>query len=50
MREVASPIHFMGRVENPKILKTPPLKEVKALARPPNMNRTPEIYLMLRRY
>jgi hypothetical protein len=40
----------MGRVENIEILKTPPLKDVKELAKPPNMNRTPEISLMLGRY
>jgi hypothetical protein len=40
----------MGRVEKPEILKAPPLKEVKALEKPPDMNRTPEISLMLGRY
>jgi hypothetical protein len=40
----------MGRVTKPEILKALPLTEVKVLARPPNRNRNPKIYLMLRRY
>jgi hypothetical protein len=40
----------MGRVAKLKILEEPPVKKVNALARPPNMNRTPTISLMLERY
>jgi hypothetical protein len=40
----------MGRVENPEASKAPPLTEVKALVKPPDTNRTPEISLMLGRY
>jgi len=40
----------MGRVTKTKILKEPPLTEVKVLAIPPNMNRNPEISLTLRKY
>jgi hypothetical protein len=40
----------MGRVAKPKILKKPPLTEVKALTRSPYMNRSPEISLTLGRY
>ena len=43
-RIVTGSIHRMGRVEKPKILKSLPLKEVKALAKPPNTNRILEIY------
>ena len=50
MREVVSQIHRMGRVEKPKTLKAPPLTEVRALARFPDMNRSPEISLTLGRY
>jgi hypothetical protein len=44
MRTVVSQIHHMGKVENIETLKAPPLREVRALA------RSPEIYLTLRRY
>jgi hypothetical protein len=40
----------MGRVAKPETLKAPPLTEVKALTRSPDMNRSPEISLTLRRY
>jgi hypothetical protein len=40
----------MGRVKKPKILKASPLTEVKVLERPPYMNISQEISLMLRRY
>jgi hypothetical protein len=40
----------MGRVARPKTLKEPPVMEVKALARSPDMNRSLEIYLTLGRY
>jgi hypothetical protein len=40
----------MGRVENPETLKVLPLMEVKALARSPDTNISPEISLTLRRY
>jgi hypothetical protein len=40
----------MGRVENPKTLKSPPLMEVKALTRSLDTNRSPEISLTLGRY
>jgi hypothetical protein len=40
----------MGRVTNPETLKAPPLIEVKVLEISPYPNRSPEIYLMLRRY
>jgi hypothetical protein len=49
-KTIVIPVHCMGRVTNPEILKALPLMEVKVLARPPNMNRTPEISLTLRRY
>jgi hypothetical protein len=31
----------MGRVEKPEILKAPPLKELKVLEKPLDMNKTP---------
>jgi hypothetical protein len=40
----------MGRVSNLENFKVPPLIEVKALARSPDMNRSPEISQTLRRY
>ena len=40
----------MGRVAKLEVSKSPPLKEVKVLVKPPNMNRTLEIYLTLGRY
>ena len=49
-REVVSQVHHMGRVAKPETLKVMPLTEVKALARSPDMNRSPEISLTLRRY
>ena len=47
---IVSPYHRMGRVENPETLKAPPLTEVWALARSPNMNKSREISLMLGEY
>ena len=49
-REVVSPDHRMGRVENPKTLKALPLTKVWALERSPNMNKSIEISLMLGEY
>jgi hypothetical protein len=40
----------MGRVAKPETLKVLPLMEVKALAISPDMNRSAEISLTLRRY
>jgi hypothetical protein len=40
----------MGRVTKPEISKELPLIEVKVLARPLYMNRSPEISLTLRRH
>jgi hypothetical protein len=40
----------MGKVEKPKTLKVPPLIEVWALARSPNMNKSIEISLTLGEY
>jgi hypothetical protein len=40
----------MDRLENTETLKAPPLMEVKALTRSPDMNRSPEISLILGRY
>jgi hypothetical protein len=40
----------MGRIENPETLKAPPLIEVWALERSPNMNKSIEISLMLGEY
>jgi hypothetical protein len=40
----------MGRVEKPETLKAPPLTEVWALERSPNMNKSIEISLMLGKY
>jgi hypothetical protein len=40
----------MGRVKKPEIFKALPLMEVNVLSRPPNMNRTTKISLMLKRY
>jgi hypothetical protein len=40
----------MGRVAKLETLKASSLTEVKALARSPDMNRSLEISLMLRRY
>ena len=45
-----SPNHHMGRVAKPKTLKAPPLTEVWALARSPNMNKSTEISLRLGEY
>jgi hypothetical protein len=50
MRAVVSQVHRMGRVAKPETLKAPPLMEVKALTRSPDMNRSPEISLTLGRY
>jgi hypothetical protein len=47
---IVSQIYRMGRVTNPETSKAPSLIEVKVLAISPYMNRSPEIYLMLRRY
>ena len=49
-RAVVSQVHRMGRVAKLETLKAPPLMEVRALARSPDTNRSPEIYLTLRRY
>jgi hypothetical protein len=40
----------MGRIENLKASKAPPLTEVKGQSKPLDMNITPEISLMLGRY
>jgi hypothetical protein len=40
----------MDRVENLEASKALPLIEVKALEKPPNMNRTPKISLTLGMY
>jgi hypothetical protein len=50
MRTFVSQVHRMGRVARPETLKAPPLTEVRELARSPDMNRSQEISLMLRRY
>jgi hypothetical protein len=50
MGAVGSQVHRIGRVENPETLKALPLMEVRALAISLDMNRSPEISLMLRRY
>jgi hypothetical protein len=49
-RAVISPDHRMGRVENPKTLKSPPLTEVWVLAISPNTNKSTEISLTLGEY
>ena len=49
-RAVVSLDHHMGRVEKPKTLKVPPLREVWALARSPNTNKSIEISMTLGEY
>ena len=49
-REVVSPDHRMGRVENSETLKELPLTEAWALARSPDMNKSTEISLILGEY
>jgi hypothetical protein len=50
MRIIVSQVHLMGRVEKPETLKALPLMEIRELERSPYTNRSPEIYLTLRRY
>jgi hypothetical protein len=49
-RIVIIQVHRMGKVEKLETLKAPPLMEVRALEISPYTNRSPEIYLTLRRY
>ena len=49
-RVVVSLDHRMGRVAKPETLKAPPLKEVWALARSPNTNKSTEICMTLGEY
>ena len=42
--------HRMGKVAKPETLKAPPLTEVSALERSPNMNKSTKITLTLGEY
>ena len=50
MRAIVSQVHCMGRVAKLKTLKESPVMEVRELTRSSDTNRSPEIYLTLRRY